>query len=77
MTKVRRTAEGNANRLIDELIHPHFKEHPAFILLDGFLHAMVEQNAEESFRKFLKYNAPKLPGYLISKRKRPNRTHRH
>jgi hypothetical protein len=66
----RKTVKGKANDLIDQIVHPHFKDHPSFILVDGLLHAMVEQNPDESLRKFLRYNAPKLPTYLISKRKR-------
>ena len=52
--------KGQLNRLIDELLHPYFKVDAGYILLDGFLHALVEQNPNESFRKFLKYNLPRL-----------------
>jgi hypothetical protein len=57
--------------LIDEMIHPYFKTNPKFILLDGFLHAIVEQNPDESLRKFLKYNFPEL----LRHSKHKTRTH--
>ncbi len=53
-------SKGELNRLIDDLLHPFFKVDPAFILLDGFLHGLVERNPSESTRKFLVYNLPKL-----------------
>jgi len=52
--------KGQLNKLIGELSHPYFKVDAGYVLLDGFLHALVEQNPSESFRKFLKYNLPRL-----------------
>jgi len=69
--KTKKTFKGKANRFIDELIHPYFKENPTFILLDGLLHAIVEQNPNESLRKFARYN---LPEFLTNKTKRTKRT---
>jgi hypothetical protein len=48
------------NKLIDAAVHPLADQHWAFILADGFLHALNEDNPSESFLKFLKYNAPEL-----------------
>ena len=60
LRKKRKTAKGKLNKLVDDVMHPHFKQHPATIIIDGFLHAIVEQNPDESLRKFVKYNLPKL-----------------
>ena len=57
--KSRRT-KGNLNRLIDDMMHPYFKDHPALILADGLLHAAVEKNPRSSLTKFVKYNVPIL-----------------
>jgi len=48
--------KGQLNKIIDTLVHPYFKESPFFVILDGMLHAMVEQDPEESFKKFIRYN---------------------
>jgi len=60
-------SRGRLNRFIDELVHPMFKVDPAFVLIDGFLHALVEQNPEESTRKFLVYNLPRLVEQLAKR----------
>jgi hypothetical protein len=69
MGKARKTDKGKLNKLIDDLIHPHFREYPALIIVDGLLHAMVEQNPKASLRKFIKYNVPKLLKILTRKQK--------
>jgi hypothetical protein len=48
------------NRLIDSLCHPLSKRDKGFILVDGLLHAMVEQNPPITVQKFIKYSLPKL-----------------
>jgi hypothetical protein len=48
------------NKLIDATVHPLADQHWGFILVDGFLHALNENDPAESFLKFLKYNAPEL-----------------
>ena len=65
----RKTRKGQINKLIDDLVHPCFKHHPALILADGLLHALVEKDPEMSFRNFVKYNAPKLLRHLAGKQK--------
>jgi len=53
--------KGDANKLIDLLLHPWFQEHPWLIMVDGLLHGLVEYpNTNESIKKFLRYSAPKL-----------------
>jgi len=59
------TSKGQLNKLIDSLLHPLFKKHPGFVILDGILHALVEQNPEESLHKFIKYNLDKLVKYTV------------
>jgi len=60
MRKDGRIAKNQMNKLIDSVIHPYFNQYPALIIVDGLLHAMVEQNPDASLRKFIKYNVPKL-----------------
>ncbi len=48
------------NAIIDELVHPLADQHWSFILVDGFLHAINEDNPVESFVKFAKFNLPEL-----------------
>ena len=49
---------GEVNRLIDSLLHPLAKEDGRILIIDGFLHALVENNPPLSARKFLAYNLP-------------------
>jgi hypothetical protein len=53
-------SKGELNKLIDSLIHPLSKTDKSFILVDGFLHGLVEQNPPASVKKFIKYNLPEL-----------------
>jgi len=48
--------KGQLNKLIDDLIHPLFRKNKGFILVDGVLHGLVEQNPPLSMKKFVKYN---------------------
>ncbi len=61
--------KGELNKLIDSICHPLWKQNEGFILVDGFLHAMVEQDPPETVRKFIKYNLPKLIEETSKKRK--------
>lgn len=56
--------KGELNKLIDSMIHPFCEEDKRFILLDGFLHALVEQNPPVTVRKFVKYNLPEILKHL-------------
>ena len=62
-------SKGELNRLIDNLCHPLFEVDEVFIVLDGFLHALVEQNPSLSIRKFIRHNLPKLIEQVKRKRK--------
>ena len=53
------------NAIIDSIFHPLANEHWGFILVDGALHALNEQDPIESFVKFLRYNAPELLKRII------------
>ncbi len=53
------------NAIIDSIFHPLANEHWGFILVDGALHALNEQDSIESFVKFLRYNAPELLKRII------------
>ena len=66
----RGAVRGELNRLIDRLLHPHFRDYPALILLDGVLHAMVEQDLNVTIRKFVRYNLPKILRYSVGRRSR-------
>ena len=52
--------KGEINRLIDSLCHPLSNADPAILILDGFLHRLVERKTPLSARKFLKHNIPML-----------------
>ena len=45
--KAGKTVKGRVNRLIDDLVRPYFRDHPALIIVDGLLHAMVEDKKGE------------------------------
>lgn len=51
---------GELNELIDSLCHPLAKLDRGFILVDGILHGLVEQNPPVSVRKFVKFSLPLL-----------------
>lgn len=46
--------QGELNRLVDSLLHPLAKGNSNVMLLDGVIHAMIEQNPSESTLKFVK-----------------------
>jgi hypothetical protein len=50
--------KGDLNYLIDDLLHPLYKVNEGFVLVDGVLHGLVEQNPPLSVKKFLTYNLP-------------------
>jgi len=53
------------NSIIDATIHPLANLHWGFVIVDGALHALNEQEPIESFVKFLRYNAPELLKRII------------
>jgi hypothetical protein len=48
------------NMIIDSLVHPLADEHWSFVIVDGALHALNEEDPIQSLIKFLRYNAPEL-----------------
>jgi len=52
--------KGELNKLIDSLCQPLFEVDKCFIILDGFLHALIERNPPLSMRKFIRHNSPEL-----------------
>lgn len=56
------------NVIIDSLVHPLADTHWSFVLVDGVLHALNEEDPIQSFIKFLKYNAPELLKRLLRER---------
>jgi len=61
--------KGDLNKLIDSLCHPFFKTNKSFMLVDGLLHAMVEQNPPRTVKKFIRYNLPKIMEQIGEKSK--------
>ena len=55
------------NAIIDSMVHPLADQHWGFILIDGVLHALNEEDPVESFIKFLRYNAPELLKRILKK----------
>ena len=66
--------KGELNKLIDSLVHPLSKENAGFMLVDGVLHGIVEQDPPASVRKFVKYNLPKIFEQSTRKRHRKANT---
>ncbi len=60
--------KGELNRLIDGVCHPLYTNDKRFLLLDSFLHALVERNPPETVRKFVRYNLPVIMKELSEKR---------
>ena len=58
-------SKSEKNVVIDSVVHPLADEHWSFILIDGALHALNEEDPIQSFIKFLKYNAPELLKRLL------------
>jgi hypothetical protein len=52
--------KGELNYLIDDLLHALCKVNEGFVLVDGVLHGLVEQNPPLSVKKFIKYNLPAI-----------------
>lgn len=65
--------KGQLNRIIDTLLHRHFRRNPDLILLDGLAHAIVENDLEQSLRKFAKYGVPVLLKETERKKRRKRR----
>ena len=53
-------SKSEKNAIIDSVVHPWADEHWSFVIVDGVLHAVNEEDPIQSLFKFLKYNAPEL-----------------
>ena len=53
-------SKSEVNQMIDSAVHPLANLDWGFVIVDGALHALNEQDPIESFVKFLRYNAPEL-----------------
>ena len=60
---------GELNKTVDALLHPLAKVDPWFLVLDGVLHGVIEQNPSETVVKFIQHNLPALIADLLRKRK--------
>lgn len=61
--------KGELNKLIDGICHPLCEGDKRFLLLDGFLHALVEQDPPVTVMKFVKYNLPEIVKQLKKEQK--------
>jgi hypothetical protein len=52
--------KGQLNKVIDDLIHPHYEQNEGLRFLDALLHGLVEQNPLESLEKSIRYNLPEI-----------------
>lgn len=53
-------SKSETNAIIDSVVHPLADEHWGYVIVDGVLHALNEEDPIQSLFKFLKYNAPEL-----------------
>ena len=67
--KTKAYTSGQMNKLIDDVCHPLFNENAGFILVDGLLHGIVEQDPPTTVRKFMRYSLPKILKELTRKQK--------
>ena len=58
---------GELNYMIDAVIHPLYKKSQSLRLLDGAVHAIIEQNPRMSIKKFVKYNLPEIAKKILEK----------
>jgi hypothetical protein len=61
---------GELNKTVDALLHPLADLDPAFLVLDGVIHGIIEQNPPESILKFIHHNLPRLLSEYAHGRKR-------
>jgi hypothetical protein len=60
-------SKGELNRLTDSCLHPLYKNNQLLRILDGLVHAAIEQNPKESAKKFLIYNGRDILKEIIDK----------
>lgn len=62
--------KGQLNKIIDNLIHPHYEQNEGLRLLDALLHGVVEQDPLESLKKSIRYNLPDIIKKIRRKHRR-------
>ena len=62
--------KGQVNYLIDDLLHPLYKDNQWFRLLDGLAHAIVEGNIPVSAKKFIQYNMQDIVKVALKSRQK-------
>jgi len=67
---------GELNKLVDAFLHPLATSDPYYMILDGVLHSLVEQNPSKSLTKFLRYSFPKLLLQLATTEENAKQGHR-
>ena len=61
--------KGELNKIVDGLLHPPFTKNPEYIiLLDTFVHVLIEQDSSETIQKFIRYNLPKIIHSLMKEK---------
>jgi hypothetical protein len=58
---------GEVNKIIDALIHPHYKRNQWYRVLDGVVHGVVEGNVRVSTKKFVRYNLAEIAKKILEK----------
>jgi hypothetical protein len=58
---------GELNVIVDSVLHPLYKKTELMRIVDGLIHAAIEQNPKQSMKKFVKYNASAILKKLASK----------
>lgn len=58
--KTAKQLETDLNILIDHTFHPYFSKDKGFVIIDGVLHFIVEQNPKMSIKKFVRYSLKHL-----------------
>ncbi|HVH15729.1 MAG TPA: hypothetical protein VNA15_08440 [Candidatus Angelobacter sp.] len=62
-------SKSEKNAIIDSVVHPLADEHWGFVIADGLLHALNEEDPIQSIFKFLKYNGPELLKRILKEKR--------
>lgn len=60
-------SKGELNRMVDAIIHPLFAHNPEMIIVDVFLHGLIERNPSETAVKFIRYSLPSILQKALNK----------
>jgi hypothetical protein len=67
LRKLRPYSAGQMNKLVDDFAHPFYEKSEWYRVADGLLHGLVEKNARDSAKKFVKYNLPEILKKILEK----------